>query len=272
MTGLNKPVSDEQLERLDGKYKAIQDKLGAGALPFEQVLGAFQSVHDGNFGDTVVPVTHQRVRKIQLIHGLFVPPEVQIENVRHWNEQKKWGFGKNVLADLSKPPAWPDDRLVAVVLVPYLWDVQATFDGLWGIAASRQKNHWRWPDFRSDAQHLRLLQGIEHKPGLRWEVMDLAANWDRKDGVSPESVRSAASSPHAGILAAAAHHPKWVQAMDGVKLPHVWIPGYEATIPGCGRWQCVPYLVFYRDDREVHFGADDRCHRNPLCAVPALRG
>lgn len=270
MTGLNKPVSDEQMDRLAGKWQAIQGKLRAGALPFEQVLGAFQSIHDGKLGDTGVPVTHQRVRKIQLTHGMFVSVDTQIENVRRWSEEQDLGFGDEVFEALPDPPAWPDDRLVPVALVPYLQTVQATLDGLWGIAASRQKSQWRWPELRSDAEHLRLLQGIGHQPGLRWEVIDLAANWDKKDGTSPESVRSA-KSPHAGILAAAAHHPKWVQAMDGAKVPYVWLPGYEAVIPGSSEWRFTPYLNFFHDARGVLLGAGECGDRGRGCAVPSFR-
>ncbi len=214
-------------------------------------------------------------QKPQLIHGLFAPPTVQIANVREWNARRGWGFTDEDFVRLGEAPVWPEERLVAVTLVPYLDTVQATFDALWEIAASRQKACFRWEHLFSDPGHLFLLDGITH-PGkcLRWEVIDLGANWDKKNGIAPETVRSAATSPHAGILAAASHSPKWVRVMDGVAVPFVWLPGYMATasVPGYVPRQRVPIFYFDFDIREVSLHARTSVDRFPRCAVPALRG
>ena len=70
-----------------------------------------------------------------------------------------------------------------------------------------------------------------------------------------------ADSVHAEILAAAAHFPNWVQAMDGEHVPYVWMPGYQVTIPGYEAWRRLPYLSWDSVSREVSLSAswdDDR--------------
>lgn len=100
---------------------------------------------------------------------------------------------------------------------------------------------------KAGPERLRLLSGIEHKVGLRWEVIDLGCQRNKK----PMDVRSSKSSPNAGILAAAALHPNWVKSMDGDKVPYVWIPGYEVQVPDEGPWTNVPDLFFDRGRREI---------------------
>lgn len=269
MTG--KPVTDEQLGRISRKWHAIFEKIAKGALPLDKVLGAFQAIHDGRFVNEDALVVHQ---KPLLINGIFAPPEVQVENVRRWNdEQQGWGFSDENFASLAEAPEWPDGeeaKLVAVVLVPYLATVQQTFDELWQVAATQQPNSWRWAELHSDPDHLRLLSGIEHKPGLQWEVIDLGANWDRRDGISPESVRDPGTSPHAGCLAAAAHHPKWVQAMDGEKVPFIWLPAYEVTVTGRDPWQRSSRLSWDHGGRGVDLDAY-WSDRRSYFAIPAFR-
>ncbi len=214
----------------------------------------------------------------ELVHGLFVPSDVQIKNVKCWNQRSGWGFSEEDFAKLPPPPAWPDSPLVAVVLTPYLPDtpevkgVQRTFDEHWAIAAARQRNSWRWDELLSDPEHLQLFPGITHEPGLRWEVVDLGANWDPKNDIAPLAVRSPERSPHAAILAAAAHHPVWVRQMDGVTIPYVWLSGYQVTVPGRSAWQHVPWLYWDRGSRQVQLSADLRDDCYGSTAVPARSG
>jgi len=185
------------------------------------------------------------------VHGLFVKPEAQIKKVREWNGRFVWGLPEEAFVAAEKSvPEWPETQLVAVVLVPYLYDktddnesvtsgLERTFHELWKCAMSRQKTSWRWDGYRkAGPDRLRLLKGIEHKFGLRWEVIDLGSLRNKK----PCDVRSAESSPHAGILAAAALHPRWVKSMDGDKVPFVWMPGYEVSVPGMEPWKATPRL------------------------------
>lgn len=214
------------------------------------------------------------------LSGLFTKPEDQLKRVREWNLERGWGVSDEVFAEAEKSiPAVPEDDLVAVVLVPYLTEVrkkdkivmtgvERTFQELWALAKAEQQANWRWDGYdKAGPERLRLLKGIEHTPGLRWEVIDLGANRNRK----PEDVRNAKRSPHAGILAAAALHPEWVRAMDGENVPYVWLPGYEVNVPGGGAWQDVPDLGFYRGGRGVRLYCGWYYDCFPSWAVPSFR-
>jgi len=208
-----------------------------------------------------------------LVHGLFVSTKDQVANIQEWNAKRSWGFVEADFTNLPPAPAWPADRLTAVVLVPYLETVQRTLDELWQITGARQKNRWRWEKLLSDVEHLTLLDGVEHKPGLRWEVIDLGANWDKKDGIAPATVRSAASSPHAGIIAAGAHFPRWVRAMDRKNVPYAWAPGYVANIPKERPWCSVVVVGFDRvNNSQVNLDAGGNGQCDPRCAVPVFVG
>lgn len=200
---------------------------------------------------------------------MFLPPAAQLDIVRQRNKERNWGFTEQDFANLAEQPAWPD-KLSAVVLEVSLDTVHQTFEEAWHLAKSIQPNHWRWEELRSDQDNLRLLPGITHQRGLRWRVIDLAANWDTKQGVRPADVRDPKMSPHSAILWAASYFPKWVQAMDGTTAPFVWIPGYQVSV-GLGRWASVPGLDLGRSNRGLCLGAADAHGRNECWAVPAFR-
>ena len=246
----------EDLVRIDGQAHEILKRVGNGSLDAGDVRRAFQSIIEEKFGNP------------ELINEMFVPVDVQIANVRDWNLTRGWNLIEAHFIEAqaaAQQLVWPDDSLTAHVLVPYLDTVQRTFDELWGIAATRQSSNWRWDGLNSDSKHLRLLEGIEHQPGLRWETIDLGADRNAR----PRDVRNARSA-HAGVLAAAAHFPKWVTAMDGDKVPYVWIPGYEATVPGKDAWQDVPYLYWNRISRQVELRAYWSDYRYQWWAAPVL--
>lgn len=233
------------------------------------------------FGDPTVMLVVKRHQRTPLIHGMFVSPAEQVQNVIRWNKKYGWGFVKSGLqcmlgvelayADRGETK-WPEHSDMTVqVLVPYFATTGQTFEALWTIVGSRQKDKARYEGLRSGVNQLRYLNDGVHTPGLRWEVIDLAANWDKKDGIAPTTVRASQSSPHAGILAAGAHFPKWVRKMDGVKVPYVWLPGYQATIPDYDAWPDVPILRFDRSDRRVGLGAHRESYRLSDYAVPAFR-
>ncbi len=196
----------------------------------------------------------------ELVHGLFTPVAEQIARVREWNRKLGWNFSDEAFAEVEKSiPEWPEERLVVVVLVPYLAEkvgvdkiimtgLERTFHELWERAKAEQDKSWRWIGYnKAGSDRLRLLSGIEHKVGLRWEVIDLGSNRKKM----PMYVRSSEFSPSAGILAAAALHPDWVKSMDGNKVPYVWVPGYEMQFPGEEPWTYVPNLRFGRGSREI---------------------
>jgi hypothetical protein len=204
-----------------------------------------------------------------------VKPEAQIARVRELNLERGWGLGDACFLEAERSiPKWPEDKLVVVTLVPYLNDdkdgrqgVERTFHELWKVAASQQHASWRWSGYdKAGPDRLRLLQGIEHKPGLRWEVIDLG----RWRGEKPCDVRHPDTSPHAGILASAMLHHEWVKVMDGENVPYVWLPGYEVNVSDEDPWAHVPVLYFDRDDRRIELHCDWYGNHCSRWAVPSL--
>jgi hypothetical protein len=113
-----------------------------------------------------------------------------------------------------------------IQLVPYLPPsgdmngIRRTFHDLWALARTRYPEYYcdqllSYDDFAG----LKLLDGIKHEPGLRWEVIDLQANLD----ADPLAVRNK-RSPHAGIMAIAAFQPEAIK-----KVPYrILLAGYDS--------------------------------------------
>jgi len=243
--------------------------------------GEFAALVHKAGGREIVRAILREEKLIQIVDPprpqLFVSSEQQLENVRRWNDEHKLGFTDEDFARLGLPPV-SGDGFVQPVLVMYLPNEKEdkkgktkenpTFELWWKIIVAQQPGEHRWSGVKSDSDHLKLLEGIEH-PGkcLRWEVIDLAANRNKK----PKDVRSPQTSPHAGILAAAAHFPKWVQAMDGETVPYVSIGGYELNVPVFGEWMHVLDLDWLAGNRQVRLLAFHAGFPNRYWAVPSLR-
>ncbi len=209
----------------------------------------------------------QKNKEIETPQGLFTSPKQQIEQVEKWNKERGWGFIKKDFENIKKSiPKQPNGHLVCITLVPYLKTVQETFDELWECTKRQQNDSWRWNLLRSDKDHLRLLEGIKHKKGLVWEVIDLKSD----KGKRPMDVRNK-NSPHAGILASSALHPNWIKAMNGDDIPCVWAPGYEVNVPGSDGepWQGVVIVDFDRGDQQVDVYAIDRSDADSDYSVPS---
>ena len=179
---------------------------------------------------------------------------------------------------LPEAPEWPEDEFTAVNLTYYprtregMTPVQNMFESYWDLLQFRYKKNWRWPSMRTGEGYLRFLEGCDVSPGtLRWEVIDLAAHWDKTNGMIPRDKVSTGSA-HFGVMAAAAHHTKWVQSWDGVNVPYPTIGGLQLTIPGRHAWTYLPYLYWDRDHRQFELYAyyASYCHDHGW-SVPSLR-
>ncbi len=240
---------------LGGTNRQFLDLVEERMTPDERAkLLAHPEVIDGMFA------AMRQHTLFQLIQGYFNKPADQLARVNELRHERGWGILDVWLIEAEKSvPTWPKGQLQIVQLVPYLDDVKKgpkgylrTFHELWQVAAKQQHANWRWDGYdKANPEKLRLLKGIEHKPGLRWEVIDLGCNRNEK----PMDVRNPDLSPHAGILAAAALHPEWIKAMDGVNVPYVFVPGYEVSVSDEDSWQDVPRVHFNRGDRgiELHY-------------------
>ena len=184
--------------------------------------------------------------------GLFTSPYEQLNNVRTWNDKRGWGFTNGDFPPFPRNPPSINTLEVPVLavflpsrgvgrnLVP---GYVRTARELWEIARNRQRMSLQGGNLQFDANYLRLLEGTEiaHKPGIRWVMANLGAHWSVDRPVELRDVRGS-DSAHAEILAAAAHFPNWLRAMNGTEVPFVWLPGYQVRAPDEGSWAHAPYL------------------------------
>ncbi|MEA3453101.1 MAG: hypothetical protein U9Q96_02065 [Patescibacteria group bacterium] len=226
--------------------------------------------HDESFFKKVLRLAEEH-GYVDLINGIFVPAEAQLEIVKQRNTERNWGFTDQEFASLGESPVWPDGKLSAIVLVVELDTIQQTFEEAWRFAKEVLPDSWRWDKVLSDGEHLRLYPGIERKRGLSWRVIDLGVNQLKSSNQVCQAIEDANLLPHSAVLWAASYFPKWVQAMDGKDIPYVNMPGYQLTVPGYQPWTDVPYLHWYRDNRQVDMNARYADNIHAYWAVPVFR-
>jgi hypothetical protein len=204
----------------------------------------------------------------------------QLANVRRWNEDRGWDIPESEMEAVDLTEVSHASPLVVDLIAVYLPGdaerkmngVQRTCADLWDIAASRQPNSWCWDERRDDGvKPVRLLAGMGHELGVRRVTLDLAAHWDRHRGARPLDVRSAASAS-AEVLAAAAHFPDWVRAMDGERVPFVCLAGYQVTLPSYEVWRHVVCLSWSHINRRINLSDNWADYYQDRFASPVLVG
>jgi hypothetical protein len=220
---------------------------------------------------------------------MFVGLEEQLANVRRWNEERGWGFGPEDLEAVDLTPRVHQDPLVVDVLAVYLPAdeeldaVRRTCDELWSVIAGQHPNAWCWDEKCWDLslvgrKQVRVLHGIVHQPGIRRVTLDLGAHWSPWHPRRSIDVRGR-DSAHAEVLAAGAHFPRWLRAMDGVTVPYVLLSGYQVTLVEQESWRRLPCLSWNESRSTVSLTAhwaDIFAPRwsSPVCvsgaSVPAL--
>ncbi len=207
----------------------------------------------------------------------FVSLVEQLANVRRWNRDRKWGLNEADFVGLDLAERPHESPLVADVLAVYLPGkserkmngVQWTCAELWDVASHRQPNAWCWDERKDGPKAVRLLDGIEHRPGIRRVTVDLAANWNRRRGARPIDVRSPMSAA-AEVLAAAAHFPDWVRAMNGDTVPFVCLAGYQLTVPTYEVWRHIVCLSWSHFNRRINLSDNWADYYQDRFASPVL--
>jgi hypothetical protein len=173
--------------------------------------------------------------------------------------------------------------LIAVYLdAEYRGDDEGEMDGvrrtcheMWNVAAERQLNTWSWDWIRdayeSRPKPVRLLPGIEHRPGVRRVTLDLGAHWVPGRHVRPRSIRGRRSA-HAEILAAAAHFPRWARSMDGASVPFAWLSGYQVTYPEHAVDERLLAMAWVEYRRTLSLSIDRADHSHSGWASPVVLG
>jgi hypothetical protein len=209
---------------------------------------------------------------------MFTSLEQQLATVRRWNEEREWGLLHGDFAAIDLTPRVHDDPLVVDLIAVYL-DSTRQLDGvrrtcheLWKLATEQQPHawsfDWEWDEWKESPKPVRLLDGIEHRPGVRRVTVDLGAHWEPGRHIRPRNVRSTRSA-HAELLAAAALFPDWVRAMDGKSVPYIWLSGYHLTMQERSDHQ-LPGLAWVRYRRTMSLTANWADHSGSGWASPVL--
>jgi len=180
---------------------------------------------------------------------MFCSLDEQLDNIRRWNSDREWGLPERAFDNLDLRPRIHADPLVVDLIAVYLdaeyrGEDEGEMDGvrrtcheMWEVATERYLNTWCWDWIRdayeSRPKPVRLLAGLQHRPGVRRVTVDLGAHWAPGRHIRPRNLRGR-DSAHAELLAAAAHFPRWARAMDGICVPFPWLSGYQVTYPAAG--------------------------------------
>lgn len=210
---------------------------------------------------------------------IFASLRTQLDHIRGWNEERRWGFTPDELDSVDLTPPAETKPLVVDLIAVYLGGdaelngVRRTCHELWTVAAEQQPHtwcwDWYWDKWQDSPKPVRLVDGIVHRPGIRRVTVDLGAHFVPGRYLSPGKVRSPYSA-HAEVLAAAAHFPRWVQAMDGKTVPYTWLSGYEVMSwerPSSERLLALSW-VGYRHSMSLTAAWADHTHSgwaSPIC-------
>jgi hypothetical protein len=262
-------VTIDELFALCARQAEVVKRVKTGSLTIEAALAGTQGILD----------------KIYPGHNTqnptwYVSPEEQIaRNAVLFLQHPQWGFSVD---DIPPIPAGfvPQTKTEVLMLAIYLpkkgkiAGVQRTFDELYGcLEAPVGFEKWRWPDLKSDAEHLRLLDGRKHRPGIRWVAFDPFANWNPRSGRKVEDLwatcgKSLAASEGFDALRL---FPA-LREMDGKNFPHFDLAGYQVTWDGARKaWADCPYVCRLVDDRQMKLSASwaDGVYR--IFSAPTVR-
>jgi hypothetical protein len=165
-------AKNSQLYQLASKHGEIFKRLHNGSLLIENALEGTQGVIDG-----IYPLDAKRY---QFYPDWYLEPEQQVQKVQAFLDLH------DVTLLIPKTPYFRQRTPTEVLmLAAYLsgrmcvGGVQRTFDAwLDFIMSSGDHNKQVWEELKTNSQHLRLVDGVERKSGLRWIGFDPCANLD----------------------------------------------------------------------------------------------
>jgi hypothetical protein len=249
-------TTTDQLFSLLARQGEVVKRVKNGGLTIVEALAGTQAILDKKTTEVSSPPPGFYPRPTTWCTS----PEEQIQKVLELLEQHPdWGFTAEDVP-LYVPAGSFATRTEVDLLAIYLpkkgkiGGVQRTFDELYGcIQAPTGFTKYSWPEFKSDAEHLRLLDGRKHRPGIRWVAFDPFANWiwGLPNGHKVEDLW--ATGANAGnnfaaseVLNALLLCPDLLDRMDGQNFPYFDLAGYQynwglaekawSCSPSFGRW------------------------------------
>ena len=244
----------EQLFSLNARQAEMWRRIKSGGLTIEAALAGTQGILDGVYPQLSYPSPNY----------YDVSPAQQIEKVSAFLELHGGGQEGFRPSDIPATPNFtPRNETEGLLLAVYLPDkgrvkgFRRTFDAWWEfIVPPTGLTKWRWEELKSDSKHLRLTEGIEYKPGIRWVFFDPNAY----QGKSPKeaftlSALDGETLAHTEVLMAAAMFPGWVSSWDGGKSPYPNLSGLQFNWGS--DWSYVPCLNRDGSGLLLSAGGDD---------------
>lgn len=223
--------------------------------------------------------TARQHHAFRLIHGRFTPLAEKLESVKNYPgvteadiaQALEMAQDSGLLARYEA--ASPKNPFLDAVVTVYRGSVPETLL----YARDRMKEtfgedkFYQWEDAYGknvDGKRVRLYKDVpNHTNCVRIEIVDLAANWNPKDGFVPRDSRNSKSAAFS-VIYAAAQNPEWVRQMDGVKVPYALVGGLELNVPGHETWTNLPGV--WRAGDGAKFDGDWCAGRYRQDALPSL--
>lgn len=201
----------------------------------------------------IVTLKNGDLKASELIHGRFTPFADKIRMVKAWpginpadveaaiETAMENGTIAGYEAEVDKNP------FLDIVITVYRESIPATIiyalqlmKGVWGD----RYDEWDTAYAQGvDGERVKAIPGKQFIPNrIVVEVVDLGANWNRKDGVVLEEVQKAQASELAdfAVVYSAAQSPKWVEQMDGNDVPYALVPALLLNVPRFDLWSFTP--------------------------------
>ncbi len=122
-----------------------------------------------------------------------------------------------------------------------------------------------------DPLRVTLLDGVQHKIGLRWEVIDFMGRRDPNklwnDDIVDEPGLASEIFPTAGVLAAVAHCRELLTRLDRrIDPSELWLPGYRVN--ASPEFRGRELVIGFEQYGQVAWITRALCRRGQAQAVP----
>lgn len=177
------------------------------------------------------------------IINFFLSPSEQVVRFKELNTDNFWGFAESDIPEIPKDILVKDGEVLTLSFYfPKNGNSSAciqTFSEHME-ALEIQLTHFgqrlSWPKImKNNLKSLRLISGVEHKPGIYWTILNYKQFFNPANGHRVSDIISGTSSTvvlaASEILSAILLNPDWIRGMgenlNGVSVPDVTLPGYE---------------------------------------------
>jgi hypothetical protein len=264
-----------------GSYFDLTRKLAEAGLTAEQVEEILRRPELASgmvawLREQLVPVVSSGIRLSPRSPSWDASLESKIDTVRDYLGVFGGGRPGFRLKDIPLAPelftrVTPTEVLMLAVYLPDRGNVPGylrTLDTWWEfLSPPPGYTKVRWDGLKSDPALLRLLPGIEYRPGIRWVGFDPFANWNSTNGRTVQSLWAGSDSSslaHAEVLMGARQLHDWLNGQDGTTIPRPDMAGLQRREPATedesdeesvAAWQHALYLRRWDDDHQLELDA-----------------